>query len=129
MLAKSVDFNVIRSLNCDNDVSNITDTLSSTDMDVSITNFEAKFRENVVALSNLVLFQPDKSPYSVEFLLNILMLGHDASAERTPDETPVLKELALIDNSAFSLLKNSTIATPRRFFRIGIAPVSFYFLQ
>lgn len=126
MLAKIDDFHVQRTLNCENDINNVTDDLSSSLTAVSITDFERKFQDNIVAFSHLVLIQPDRSPFSVEFLLNMLMMGHDANGDEqlSANETPVLKELAVIDNTALSVINNSTVSSPRRFFRIGIAPVS-----
>lgn len=130
MLAK--DFPEQRAINCETDIGNLSSSFQTNDMDVSITEFEKKFRENIMTFSNLVLYQPDKSPYSVEFSLSILMKGRDSSSDdKVPppsDESPVLKELAVIDNVALALINNATVTVPRRFFRIGIAPVSLTFM-
>lgn len=60
----------------------------------------------------------------LEYYLKIMVFGRDGNNLPLPvDESPVLTELAMIDNSAFSITPNVTLKAPRRFFRIGVAQV------
>lgn len=97
--------------------------LSTTSNPTTITPFETQLIE-MVAASPLLKLYPN-STYQIEYFLKISVFGRDGSTFPLPiDESPVLTELAMIDNAEFNLTPNVSLQAPRRFFRIGVAPVS-----
>lgn len=126
MILKSTELRSQKIFNCENEISNVANALSSDGFEASITSFEQQFRDNIISAANVVQYQPDKAPYSIEYYLNLMMIGRDGPI--VLNETPIPKELASIDNAGLSLINNATLAPPRRFLRLGIAPVIFFSL-
>lgn len=88
------------------------------------TAFETRLSESV-AETPLVQFSTN-STFKLEYYLKVMVFGRDGNNIRLlADESPVLTELAMIDNSAFNIISNVSLKAPRRFFRIGVAQVSF----
>lgn len=103
---------------------NGTSDLSATTSQPEQNAFETRLAESVVE-TPLIQFYPN-STFHLEYYLKVMVFGRDGNDLRlTPDESPVLTELAMIDNSAFNIVPNISLKAPRRFFRIGIADVSF----
>lgn len=97
-------------------------TLDISTLTTEPTKFETKLIEAVTESTILQFYQ--NSTYNLEYFLKIMVYGRDGSDLKLPtDESPVLTELAIIDNSAFTLTPNTTLKAPRRFFRIGVAQV------
>lgn len=64
------------------------------------------------------------STFKVEYYLKMVVFGRDNNNLRLPaDESPILTELAMIDNSAFNIRPNVSLKAPRRFFRVGVTQV------
>lgn len=86
------------------------------------TEFESRLVE-AVATSPLLQFYQN-STFRLEYFLKIMVFGRDGNELPVPtDESVVFTELAMIDNSAFSITPNVSLKSPRRFFRIGVAQV------
>lgn len=86
------------------------------------TAFEARMRE---AFSNLPMIQMyPNSTFKVEYYLKMMVFGRDGNNLELPtNESPILTELAVIDNTAFNIKPNVSLKAPRRFFRVGVAQV------
>lgn len=96
--------------------------LSPTSQNPDPTPFETRLFETA-ASSPLLQFYKNTT-YMLEYYLKIMVFGRDGNNLPLPmDESPALTELAMIDNSAFSITPNVTLKAPRRFFRIGVAQV------
>lgn len=90
-----------------------------------ITQFEGQLNE-MISLSSMLQMYPN-STNRIEFYLKYSVFGRDGNElPLLMDESPVLTELAMIDNAEFNLTPNISLKAPRRFFRIGIAPVRFF---
>lgn len=90
----------------------------------SIIKFEETLNEYVATTSMLQMYK--NSTNSIEYYLKVSVFGRDGNEMPiVSDESPVLTELAMIDNSQFSLTPNVSLTAPRRFFRIGIGQVIF----
>lgn len=99
-----------------NGTSDITTTSSS----LEPTAFETRLSESI-AETPLLQFLPN-STFKLEYYLKVMVFGRDGNNLRLlADESPVLTELAMIDNSAFNIVSNVSLKAPRRFFRIGVA--------
>lgn len=87
------------------------------------TPFETSLMESV-STSRILQMYPN-STYNIEYFLNVMVFGRDGNnLPLMPDETPVLTELATIDNVDIRATPNVSVTAPRRFFRIGISAVS-----
>lgn len=86
------------------------------------TPFEIRMAE---AFSSVPLIQMyPNSTYKVEYFMKMMVFGRDGNDLLLPaDESPILTELAMIDNTAFDVKPNVSIKAPRRFFRIGVSQV------
>lgn len=84
--------------------------------------FETRMSE---AFSSAPLIQMyPNSTFKVEYFLKMMVFGRDGNnLLLPPDESPILTELAMVDNTAFNIKPNVTLSAPRRFFRIGVAQV------
>lgn len=84
--------------------------------------FETRMTE---AFSSAPLIQMyPNSTFKVEYYLKLMVFGRDGNnLLMPPDESPILTELAMIDNTAFNIKPNVSLNAPRRFFRIGVAEV------
>lgn len=102
-------------------------TNGSTDLSTVSSNsdpnqFESRLIESVSTSAIVQFYQ--NSTYNLEYFLKVMVFGRDGNELRMPiDESVVLTELAMIDNSAFKITPNVSLKSPRRFFRIGIAQV------
>lgn len=57
------------------------------------------------------------------YYLNLGIVGREGGdLPLMENESPIIMELAVVDNEAVTVVANVTIKGPRRFFRIGIAP-------
>lgn len=97
--------------------------LTTNSKPATITQFESQLNEMVS--SNAILQMYKNSTNSIEFYLKVSIFGRDGNELPIPsDESPILTELAMIDNNEFSLTTNVSLKGPRRFFRVGIAWVN-----
>lgn len=96
--------------------------LSPTSSNPDSTQFEMRLFETAASSPMLQFYK--NTTFMLEYYLKIMVFGRDGNNLPLPvDESPVLTELAMIDNSAFSITPNVTLKAPRRFFRIGVAQV------
>lgn len=85
-----------------------------------LTTFEKRLSEIVQEVPLFHFYQ--NSTNNIEFFLKVSVHGRDGNElPLLADESPVLTELATIDNYVFSVTPNISIKAPRRFFRIGVA--------
>lgn len=102
--------------------------LSATSPNPDPTPFETRLFESAASSPLLQIYK--NTTYMLEYYLKIMVFGRDGNNLPLPiDESPVLTELAMIDNSAFSVASNITLKAPRRFFRIGVAQVILFILK
>lgn len=86
------------------------------------TTFEKRLSEIVREVPLLQFYQ--NSTYNIEYFLKVMVFGRDGNElPLLGDESPVLTELATIDNLAFNIKPNISLKAPRRYFRIGVAQV------
>lgn len=84
--------------------------------------FESQLLEAISKMP--IIKQYQNSSYSFEYYLKMNVFGREGNSLRVlSDESPVLTDLATIDNKEFLLTPNVSIKAPRRFFRIGITEV------
>lgn len=96
--------------------------LATVSKPASIIKFEETFNEHVATSRLLQMYK--NSTNIIEYYLKVSVFGRDGNEMAiVSDESPVLTELAMIDNSEFSLTPNVSLTAPRRFFRIGIGQV------
>lgn len=88
-------------------------------------------RQLIEAISQVPMIkQYQNSSYSFEYYLKMNVFGREGNDIRIPsDESPVLTDLATIDNKELLLTPNISMKAPRRFFRIGITEVNREFLN
>lgn len=111
------------STDCSDSINGTTD-LSTSALHKEPTPFETRLAETVVSSPILQFYQ--NSTFNVEYYLKMMVFGRDGNELRlSADESPVLMELAMIDNSAFTVTPNVSVKAPRRFFRIGVSQVNF----
>lgn len=92
---------------------------------VSIIKFEETLNEYVATTPMLQMYK--NSTNSIEYYLQVSVFGRDGNElPIVLDESPILTELAIIDNTQFSLTPNVSLTAPRRFFRIGIGEVIYF---
>lgn len=86
------------------------------------TAFETRMTE---AFSSAPLIQMySNSTFRFEYYLKMMVFGRDGNnLLLSADESPILTELAVIDNTAFNIKPNVTLKAPRRFFRVGVTQV------
>lgn len=102
--------------------SNGTD-LATVSKPASIIKFEEAFNEHVATTRLLQMYK--NSTNIIEYYLKVSVFGRDGNEMAiVSDESPVLTELAKIDNSEFILTPNVSLTAPKRFFRIGIGHVT-----
>lgn len=108
-------------LDCSNLLNGTTD-FSATFSQNEPTVFENRMAE---AFNGAPLIQVySNSTFKVEYYLKMMVFGRDENNLQFPaDESPILTELAMIDNTAFNVKPNVSIKAPRRFFRVGVAQV------
>lgn len=100
--------------------------LASVSKPASIVRFEEALNEHVATTPMLRMYE--NSTTSIEYYVKVSVFGRDGNEMPiVSDESPILTELALIDHSQFSLTPNVSLTAPRRFFRIGIGQVIFFF--
>lgn len=110
------------SLDC-SDLINGTTDLSSSAQSEELTLFETRLTEIVAASPILQFYQ--NSTFNIEYYLKMMVFGRDGNELRLmADESPVLTELAMIDNSVLTITPNVSLKAPRRFFRIGVSQVN-----
>lgn len=109
------------SLDCSSLLSGTTD-FAATFSQNEPTAFENRMAE---AFSGVPLIQMySNSTFKVEYYLKMMVFGRDDNTLQLPaDQSPVLTELAMIDNTAFNIKPNISLKAPRRFFRVGISHV------
>lgn len=84
--------------------------------------FESQLLEALA--STPIVRQYQNISYRYEYYLNVDVYGRDGNNQRLlPDESPVLMNLASIDNVEFVPTVNITLVAPRRFFRLGVTEV------
>lgn len=83
-------------------------------------SFENQLHAEFAGASNIVQFVTNTTN-QLEYFLNLGIVGRDGS-DVLANESPIITELAVVDNEAITVTSNVTIKGPRRFFRIGIAP-------
>lgn len=84
--------------------------------------FENQLRAEFVQESNIVQLVANTTN-RLEYFLNLEIVGRDGNdVPLMANESPVILELAVVDNEAITVTSNVTIKGPRRFFRVGIAP-------
>lgn len=121
MRALKVDAFKLHSPDCSALVNGTVD-LSATTSQPEPNTFESRLAESIVE-TPLIQFYPN-STFHLEYYLKVMVFGRDGNdLPLTSDESPVLTELAMIDNSAFNIIPNISLKAPRRFFRIGVAHV------
>lgn len=107
----------MHSVKCSPAAGNVTD-----DVAVDFTDFENQLRTEFPATPNLVQFVANTTN-QLEYYLSLGIIGRDGSdVPLLVNESPIIIELAVVDNGAIIVTSNVTIKGPRRFFRIGIAP-------
>lgn len=85
--------------------------------------FEGQLLEALA--STTVVRQYQNISYRYEYYLNVDVYGRDGNNQRLEaDESPVLMDLASIDNVEFIPTTNITLKAPRRFFRLGVTKVT-----
>lgn len=85
--------------------------------------FEGQLLEALA--STTVIRQYQNVSYRYEYYLNVDVYGRDGNNQRLEaDESPVLMDLASIDNVEFIPTSNITLKAPRRFFRLGVTKVT-----
>lgn len=82
--------------------------------------FETRLSEAITESQLLEYYQ--NTTYNIEFFLKVTVYGRN-ELRMPADESVVLTELAMIDNSDFTITQNLSLKAPRRFFRIGIGQV------
>lgn len=88
-----------------------------------LNQFESQLIEMIATAP--IIKQYQNISYRYEYYLNVGVFGRDGNDQRlVADESPVLIDLANIDNFEFSLFGNVTLNAPRRFFRLGVTEVS-----
>lgn len=84
--------------------------------------FESQLIEMITSTPIIKLYQ--NISYRYEYHLNVDVFGRDNNDQLiAADESPVLRDLATIDNYEFMPAANVTLKAPRRFFRLGVAEV------
>lgn len=84
--------------------------------------FESKLRTEFAKAANIVQFVANQTN-RLEYYLHLGIVGRDGSdVPLMPNESPIIMELAVVNNEAITVATNVTIKGPRRYFRIGIAP-------
>lgn len=84
--------------------------------------FENQVRNALSATTSVVQLVTNTTN-QLEYYLNLGIVGRDGSdMPLMENESPIIMELAVVDNEAVTVAANVTIKGPRRFFRIGIAP-------
>lgn len=83
--------------------------------------FENKFYNQIVSTSTLIKLVANSS-YNMEYYFSIMAVVGDI---KEADKSVVTMNTAVINNEGLTMTLNITIKPPKRFFRIGIAPVSF----
>lgn len=87
-----------------------------------VTVFETKLLE-IVSSSSVLQMYPN-STYNVEYFVNVMIFGRDGNnLPLLADESPVLTELATVNNDDVRVTPNVSMMAPRRFYRIGVAEV------
>lgn len=108
-------------IDCSTSMNNGTD-LTTAPKPASIIKFEETLNEYVATSPILQMYK--NSSNAIEYYLKVSVFGRDGNEMPIEsDESPILTELAMIDNSQFSLTPNVSLTAPRRFFRIGIGQV------
>lgn len=109
------------SLDCSGLLNGTTD-VSATFVQNEPTAFENRMAE---AFNGVPLIQMySNSTFKVEYYLKMMVFGREDNTLQLPaDISPVLTELAMIDNTEFNIKPNISIKAPRRFFRVGVAHV------
>lgn len=104
-------------------LNNGTSDSSTTHPSMDSNEFGSRLVEEVAESPLLTFYR--NSTHKIEYFLKVVVFGQDENDLRLPtDETTVaLTELAMIDNSVFSVTPNVSFKAPRRFFRIGVAQV------
>lgn len=111
----------VQSLECPNIFNESMDSITSV-KNSEPNQFESQLFDAISTVQ--MIKQRLNSSYSFEYYLKVNVFGRDGNEFRLlPDESPVLTELATIDNAGFSLTSNVSLKSPRRFFRIGVAEV------
>lgn len=122
---------VMRKNNFESNAIDCTTSMNGTDLasvskPKSIVEFEEALNEHVATTRMLQMYK--NSTTTIEYYAKVSVFGRDGNEMPiVSDESPILTELALIDHSQFSLTPNVSLTAPRRFFRIGIGQVIFYF--
>lgn len=89
---------------------------------ITLNAFESQLRTEFDVRSNVVQLMSNTTNH-LEYFLNLEVVGVDESDEALMvDESPIVMELAVVNNDAVTVAPNVTLKAPRRFFRIGIAP-------
>lgn len=115
------------SLDCSN-AFNGTSEVSATFPQNDPNAFETRMTE-AFGSTPLIQMRPN-STFKMEYYLKLMVFGRDGNNLLLPsDESPILTELAMIDNMAFNIKPNVSLNAPRRFFRIGVAQVKLFILK
>lgn len=108
-------------LNCSILIDNNSD-LHMLSQNTDFNEFETRLSEAITESQLLKYCQ--NTTFNIEYFLKVTVYGRDGNELRMPaDESVVLTELAMIDNTDFTITRNNSLKAPRRFFRIGIGQV------